>query len=99
MDSDQQLIVSAGPDTVHEILTKGGEGSPLPIKTSGEVGKSSNSSSRLGILQKDLKKGVREKNPKLGRKKDLEKIKSTEETLVESGVVKPLDSHFLCTQK
>ncbi|XP_059076672.1 uncharacterized protein LOC131875950 [Cryptomeria japonica] len=99
MDLDQQLIVSAGPDTVHEILTKGGEGSPLPIKTGGEVGKSSNSSSRLGILQKDLKKGVGEKNPKLGRKKDLEKIKSTGETLVESGAVKPLDSHFLCTQK
>lgn len=60
-----------------------------------EAGKKiSKLSSQLGILQKDLKKGGSEKTSKLGRKKDVEKIKMIGETLVESGSVKTLDSHF-----
>ncbi|XP_059066210.1 uncharacterized protein LOC131857552 [Cryptomeria japonica] len=40
---------------------------------------------KLGILQKDIKKGGAEKFAKPGRKKDVEKIKLTGENLVESG--------------
>ena len=50
---------------------------------------------KLGILQKDIKKGGIEKFVKLGRKKDMEKIKLAGENLVELGAVKPLDSIFL----
>ena len=49
---------------------------------------------KLGILQKDIKKGGVEKLVKSGRKKDVEKIKLAGENLVESGAVKPLDSIF-----
>ena len=49
---------------------------------------------KLGIMQKDIKKGGAEKFVKPGRKKDMEKIKLAGENLVESGAVKPLDSIF-----
>ena len=49
---------------------------------------------KLGILQKDIKKGGTKKLVKPSRKKDVEKIKLASENLVESGVVKPLDSIF-----
>ena len=52
------------------------------------------SSPHLGIVKKDGRKGVSEKGVKIGCKKDLEKIKMIGETLVESGFVKTLDSHF-----
>ncbi|XP_057817558.2 uncharacterized protein LOC131030678 [Cryptomeria japonica] len=64
-----------------------------------ESDKRGKSSPHLGILQKDGKKGVSEKNVKMGRKKDLEKIKMIGETLVESGSVKTLDSHFSTPSK
>lgn len=80
-------------------MKSGGGGSPLPLKEGTEVGKSSLSSSRLGILQKELKKGVGERTSKIGRKNDMDKIKLARETLVELGSVKTLDSHFSCPQK
>lgn len=49
---------------------------------------------KLGILQKDIKKGGAEKLVKSGQKKDVEKIKLVGENLVELGVVKPLDFIF-----
>lgn len=61
--------------------------------------RSNKPSPQLGILQRDLKKVGTEKSAKLGRKKDLEKIKLMGETLVESGSVKTLDSHFLSPLK
>ena len=54
---------------------------------------------KLGIMQKDIKKGGVEKLVKSGRKKDVEKIKLVGENLVESGAVKPLDSIFSCPLK
>lgn len=69
-------------------------------KVGPEVGKKNiKASSQLGVLQKVLKKGGPEKISKLGRKKDEEKIKMIGETLVESGSVKTLDSHFSCPSK
>ena len=54
---------------------------------------------KLGIMQKDIKKGGAEKLVKSGRKKDVEKIKLAGENLVELGAVKPLDSIFSCPSK
>lgn len=99
MGTDQQLNVHVESDPVMGVLKSGGGGSPFLIRDCMEGGKSSLSSSHMGIQQKEPKKGVGEKNPKLGRKKEMEKIKSTRETLVDSGVVKTLDSHFSCPQK
>jgi hypothetical protein len=59
-----------------------------------DMDKRGKSSQHLGILQKEGKKGASEKSVKVGRKKDLEKIKMIGETLVESGSIKTLDSHF-----
>jgi len=58
-------------------------------------GKGRGSSQALGVLQRPLKKGLFENSSKVGRKKDLEKIKFTGDLLVESGSVKPIDVHFL----
>jgi hypothetical protein len=54
---------------------------------------------KLGIMQKDIKKSGVEKLVKPGRKKDVEKIKLAGENLVESRIVKPLDSIFSCPLK
>ena len=59
-----------------------------------DTDKQGKSSPHLGILQTNGKKGGSEKNVKMGRKKDLERIKMIGETLVESGSVKTLHSHF-----
>ena len=76
-------------------LGQGGEGATLLARTAAsDTDKRGKSASHLGILQKDGKKGVLEKNIKMGHKKDLEKIKMIGETLVESGSVKTLDSLF-----
>ena len=48
----------------------------------------------LGIQQKSFKKGSLDKPLKSGRKTDQEKVKIMGENLVESGSVKPIDSHF-----
>ena len=76
-------------------LVQGVEDIILPGRTmASNIDKRGKSASQLGILQKDGRKSVSEKNVKLGCKKDVEKIKMIGETLVESGVVKTLDSHF-----
>ena len=76
-------------------LGQGVENVSIPAWTATpDSDKRGKSSPHLGILQKDGKKGVLKKNVKMGRKKDLEKIKMIGETLVESGSVKTLDSHF-----
>ena len=49
---------------------------------------------KLGIMQKDIKKGGADKFVKPSRKKYMEKIKLAGENLVELGAVKPLDSIF-----
>lgn len=49
---------------------------------------------KLGIMQKDIKKGGAKKLVKSSQKKDVEKIKLVGEIFVESGAVKPLDSFF-----
>ena len=48
----------------------------------------------LGIHQKPFKKGPLDKPTKSGRKTDQEKVKIMGENLVESGSVKPIESHF-----
>jgi len=48
----------------------------------------------LGLHQKSFKKGPLDKPSKSGRKTDQEKVKLMGDTLVESGSVKPIDSHF-----
>ena len=90
-----QLILKSNVD-----LGQGEEGPILPARSAvSDMDKRGKPSSHLGILQKDGKKGVSEKNRKSGRKKDLERIKMVGETLVESGSVKTLDSHFLTPPK
>ena len=64
-----------------------------------EESKGKGSPSTLGIHQKTIKKDVAEKSLKVGRKKDQEKVKLVGETLVESGSVKTIDSHFPLSQK
>ena len=48
----------------------------------------------LGLQQKSFKKGSLEKSLRSGRKTDQERIKIMGDTLVESGSMKPIDSHF-----
>ena len=88
--TETQMILEPNAD-----LGQGVENIVLPGKTmASNTNKRDKSTSQLGILQKDGRKNVSEKNVKMGCKKDLEKIKMIGETLVESGVVKTLDSHF-----
>ena len=76
-------------------LGQGVEDVILPGRTmASNTDKRGKSASQLGILQKDGRKSASEKNVKMGCKKDLEKIKMIGETLVESGSVKTLYSHF-----
>lgn len=64
----------------------------MKLKSTGA--KSNKSSIHLGLHHKDIKKSASEKNSKVGRKKDLDKIKLMGENFVESGSIKTLDSHF-----
>ncbi|XP_057831869.1 uncharacterized protein LOC131042571 [Cryptomeria japonica] len=64
-----------------------------------EESKNKGSPSFLGIHQKTIRKDTPEKTLKVGRKKDQEKVKLVGETLVESGSVKTIDSHFPLHQK
>jgi hypothetical protein len=93
-DSVQSLGTSRKPESMVIALLMVGETTSPPMKIVPNVAKGSKASLALGILQKDLKKGTIEKPSKTGRKKDFEKIKLMGETLVESGYVKTLDSHF-----
>lgn len=71
-----------------------GEDSSIALKLELARAKTNKSSVDLGLHQKDTKKSASEKNSKVGRNKDLDKIKLMGENLVESGSVKNLDSHF-----
>ena len=56
--------------------------------------KSNKASLVLGIQQKTFKRGPLDKPMKSGRKTDQEKVKIMGKNLVESGSVRPIDSHF-----
>lgn len=91
---DSDLKMEAQKDSGSVVVKDSEVLSHSAWRSGSEVGKNSKPSPHLGILQKDLKKGGVEKVAKLGRKKDLEKIKLIGENLVDSGSVKTLDSHF-----
>lgn len=94
MEMDQTVGVQLGITSSSEVNLIGGEGSPIALKLEPTRAKSNKSSIHLGLHQKVIKKNAMEKNSKVGRKKDLDKIKLMGENLVESGLVKTLDSHF-----
>ena len=97
MEGQEEVQTILEPNAV---IDEGAEDVSISIRTRfSDTDKQGKSSSHLGIFQKDGKKGGSEKNVKLGRKKDLERIKMIGETLVESGSVKTLDSHFSTPQK
>ena len=68
----------------------------IPNKPKGnpDSAKGNKASLGLGIQQKSFKKGSLDKPAKSGRKTNQEKVKIMGENLVESGSVKPIDSHF-----
>ena len=66
----------------------------LDPKGTSDCTKNNKASLSLGIQQKSFKKGPLDKPTKSGRKSDQEKVKIMGENLVESGSVKPIDSHF-----
>jgi hypothetical protein len=97
MEGQEEVQTILEPNVV---IDEGAKDVSISIRTRfSDTDKQGKSSSHLGIFQKDGKKGGSEKNVKLGRKKDLERIKMIGETLVESGSVKTLDSHFSTPQK
>lgn len=84
--TDLVLEASCGPADI---------GGVLPVmQGASDLGKQKTHPPGLGLHQKTFKKGALEKSLKVGRKKDQEKVKLTGETLVESGSVKTIDSHF-----
>ena len=72
---------------------------PLLPKGTSDSAKSKKNPLVLGIQQKSFKKGSLDKPPKSGRKTDQERVKIMGENLVESGSVKPIDSHFSQSHK
>jgi hypothetical protein len=72
---------------------------PLLPKGTSDSAKSNKNPLVLGIQQKSFKKGSLDKPPKSGRKTDQERVKIMGENLVESGSVKPIDSHFSQSHK
>ena len=92
MEGQEEVQTILEPNVVIE---QGTEDVSISARTRfSDTDKQGKSSSHLGIFQKDGKKGGSEKNVKLGRKKDLERIKMIGETLVESSSIKTLDSRF-----
>lgn len=60
------MIVSEGLEVI-STMKKGGGEIPLPlVKAGSNLEKGNKASPSLGILQKDIKKGVVEKSPRLG---------------------------------
>ena len=59
-----------------------------------DLGKNGKAHPTLGLQQKSLKKGSLEKLSRSGRKFDQERVKIMGDTLVKSGSMKPIDSHF-----
>lgn len=94
MEMDQLVGVRLGLTHVSKVNLVEGEGSLIALKLEPAGVKSNKSSAHLGLHQKDIKKSASKKVSKVGRKKDLDKIKLKRENLVESGSVKTLDSHF-----
>lgn len=88
--NDQDL----GGNEVQKGTGVGIESIPLPEKGALDHGKRNSASQTLGLLQKPLKKGSVEKLQKEGRKPNKVKVKLIGETLVESGSIKTIDSHF-----
>ena len=81
----------------------GAQGSQVPTRVSNESHrpkgvsdpvKNNKASLILGIQQKAFKKGSLDKPIKSGRKTYQERVKIMGENLVESGSVRPIDSHF-----
>lgn len=66
---------------------------PTP-KGASNLAKGSKAHPTLGLQQKSFKKGLLDKPSRSGRKTDQERVKIMGDTLVESGSVKPIDSHF-----
>ncbi|XP_059068704.1 uncharacterized protein LOC131859159 [Cryptomeria japonica] len=94
MDTDRHVEDQGKMTIATKVKMDEGIGSHKVKKLGPEMAKSSKDSPHLGFLQKDIKKCMEEKSLKVGRKKDLDKIKLTGENLVESGSVKTQDSHF-----
>jgi hypothetical protein len=67
---------------------------PPVSKGASDLVKGSKAHPSLGLQQKPFKRGPLDKSSKSGRKTDQEKVKIMGDTLVESGSVKPIDSHF-----
>ncbi|XP_059068347.1 uncharacterized protein LOC131858890 [Cryptomeria japonica] len=88
MGVDQQKGTSEMQEPL-AIVSTAGMDSPALGQYSGSSSAAKNKPPpKLGILQKDIKKGGAEKFGKPGRKKDVEKIKLAGENLVESGETK-----------
>ena len=66
---------------------------PAPKGTS-DLAKNGKAHPTLGLWQKSFKKWSLERMSRSGRKIDQERFKLMGDTLVESGSVKPIDSHF-----
>ena len=64
-----------------------------------DLAKGSKAHPTLGLQQKSFKKGTLDKPSRSGRKTDQEKVKIMGDTLVESGSVRPIDSHFSLPHK
>lgn len=75
MEMDQLVVVQLGTNPGAEVNLVGGEGSLGAQKLEPTGVKSNKTPVHLGLHQKDIKKGASEKNLKVGRKKDLDKIK------------------------
>lgn len=105
MISQAKQIVSNVPphpqfetDFNRKMVSKGnvtaGDQVASPTTRTPDSGKNSKVSDGLGLQKKSLKKGPSEKLSKIGHKTDQEKVKLMGDTLVESGSVKTIDSHF-----
>ena len=97
MDNDETLVVQITGDLGGAQGLQGPTGvSNVPHRPKGasDPVKNNKASLALGIHRKSFKKGPLDKPIKSGRKTDQEKVKIMGENLVESGSVRPIDSHF-----
>ena len=84
--TDLVLEASGGPSETGGVISE--------LQAASDLGKQKSLTPGLGLHQKMFKKGALEKPLKVGRKKDQERVKLAGETLVESGAVKTIDTHF-----
>lgn len=99
MDMALSVMVPTVPKALENLEKLGEKLSPSPVMVGSNAVKADKASPSLGLQQKTLKSRDFEKASKVGRKKDLEKIRMMGETLVESGSMNTLDSHFSNTRK